>query len=155
MGECGFFAALQNDMTDLGCYYSQPIDRIARKVHSRRNTEGMGNTGFLDTQTRQILQQAAQHFAARQQQAYLVGGSLRNILLGEPSKDWDIVVAGEAHRPAHQLADSLGGFYARLHDKASRVIVKMETGDITLDIASLHGQSIEEDLRDRDFTVNA
>lgn len=115
----------------------------------------MSNTGSLDTQTRQILQQAAQHFAARQQQAYLVGGSLRNILLGEPSKDWDIVVAGEAHRPARQLADRLGGFYARLHDKASRVIVKMETGDITLDIASLHGQSLEEDLRARDFTINA
>lgn len=115
----------------------------------------MSNTGSLDTQTRQILQQAAQHFAARQQQAYLVGGSLRNILLGEPSKDWDIVVAGEAHRPARQLADRLGGFYAHLHEKASRVIVKTETGDITLDIASLHGQSLEEDLRARDFTINA
>jgi len=42
-----------------------------------------------------------------------------------------------------------------MHDKASRVIVKAETGDITLDIASMHGQSIEEDLRARDFTVNA
>ena len=109
----------------------------------------------MDTQTRQILQQAAQHFAARQQQAYLVGGSLRNILLGEPSKDWDIVVAGEAHRSARQLADRLGGFYAHLHEKASRVIVKTETGDITLDIASIHGQSLEEDLRSRDFTINA
>ena len=109
----------------------------------------------MDTQTRQILQQAAQHFAARQQQAYLVGGSLRNMLLGEPCRDWDIVVAGEAHRSARQLADRLGGFYARLHDKASRVIVKTETGDITLDIASLHGRSLEEDLRARDFTINA
>ena len=115
----------------------------------------MGNNGLLDTQTRQILQQAAQHFAARQQLAYLVGGSLRNILLGEPCRDWDIVVAGEAHKLARQLADTLGGFYARLHDKASRVIVKTGTADITLDIASLHGQSLEEDLRARDFTINA
>ncbi len=112
----------------------------------------------MDTQTRQILQQAAQYFAARQQQAYLVGGSLRDILLGEPCRDWDIVVAGEAgeaHRLARQLAERLGGFYARLHDKASRVIVKTETGEITLDIASLHGQSLAEDLRARDFTINA
>lgn len=115
----------------------------------------MGNTGLLDRQTRQILEQAAQYFAAQQRQAYLVGGSLRNMLLREPCRDWDIVVAGEAHRQARQLADRLGGFYARLHDKASRVIVKMETGDITLDITSLHGQSLEEDLRARDFTVNA
>ncbi len=135
-----------------------PIDRIARKVHSNRNTDGMSNRGLLDTQTRQILQQVAQHFAARQQQAYLVGGSLRNILLGEPCRDWDIVVAGEAgeaHRQARQLADRLGGFYAHLHDKASRVIVKTDAGEITLDITSLHGQSLEEDLRARDFTINA
>jgi poly(A) polymerase len=109
----------------------------------------------LDTRTRQILQHTAQYFASQQRQAYLVGGSLRNMLLGEACSDWDIVVAGDAHRLARRLADKLGGHYARLHDKASRVIVKAETGDITLDMASMHGQSIEEDLRARDFTVNA
>lgn len=115
----------------------------------------MGSKLFLDIRTRQILQQTAQYFAAQQRQAYLVGGSLRNMLLGEACSDWDIVVAGEAHRLARQLAGILGGYYARMHDKASRVIVKAETGDITLDIASLHGQSLEADLRERDFTVNA
>src|SRR5579859_616055 len=115
----------------------------------------MGSKLFLDSQTRHILQQTAQYFASQQRQAYLVGGSLRNMLLGEACSDWDIVVAGEAHRLARQLADILGGFYAHMHDKASRVIVKAETGNITLDIASLHGQSLEADLRARDFTVNA
>ncbi len=114
-----------------------------------------GQHTFLDIQTRHILQQTAQYFASQQRQAYLVGGSLRNMLLGEACSDWDIVVAGEAHRVARQLADMLGGYYARMHDKTSRVIVKAGTGDITLDIASLHGQSLEEDLRARDFTVNA
>ncbi|MGH2494247.1 MAG: HD domain-containing protein [Ktedonobacteraceae bacterium] len=109
----------------------------------------------MDTRTRQILQQTAQYFAARQRQAYLVGGSLRNMLLGEACSDWDIVVIGEAHRLARSLADALGGHYARLHDKASRVIVKAETGDMTLDITSLRGLSLEDDLRARDFTVNA
>ena len=109
----------------------------------------------METRTRQILQHTAQYFAAQQRQAYLVGGSLRNMLLGEACSDWDIVVASDAHRLARGLADRLGGHYARMHDKASRVIVKAETGDITLDIASMHGQSIEEDLRARDFTINA
>ena len=115
----------------------------------------MGSKLFLDSQTRHILQQTAQYFASQQRQAYLVGGSLRNMLLGEASSDWDIVVAGEAHRLARQLADILGGSYVHMHDKASRVIVKARTGNITLDIASLHGQSLEADLRARDFTVNA
>jgi len=109
----------------------------------------------LDIRTRQILQQTARYLAAQQRQAYLVGGSLRNMLPGEDCSDWDIVVMGEAHRLARSLADTLGGHYARLHDRASRVIVKTETGDITLDITSLHGLSLEDDLRARDFTVNA
>lgn len=115
----------------------------------------MGSRLFLDNRTRQILQQTAHYFATQQRQAYLVGGSLRNMLLEEACSDLDIIVEGEAHRLARQLADTLGGYYARLHDKASRVIVKADTDDITLDIASLHGQSLEEDLRTRDFTVNA
>jgi putative nucleotidyltransferase with HDIG domain len=119
------------------------------------NMHRMGSRLFLDNPTRQILQQTAQYFAAHQRQAYLIGGSLRNILLGEACSDWDIVVEGEAHRLARHLADILGGYYARLHDKASRVIVKAEAGDVTLDISSLHGQSLEDDLRARDFTVNA
>lgn len=115
----------------------------------------MGSNCFLDNRTRQILQHTAQYLAAQQRQAYLVGGSLRDMLLGESCRDWDIVISGEAHGLARRLADTLGGHYARLHDKASRVIMKAEEGDITLDIASLHSQSLEADLRTRDFTINA
>ncbi|GAC1567854.1 MAG: CCA tRNA nucleotidyltransferase [Ktedonobacteraceae bacterium] len=109
----------------------------------------------MDTQTRQILQQTARYLDAQHRQAYLVGGSLRDILLGEACHDWDIVSAGDAHRVARRLAEVLGGHYAHMHDKASRVIIKHDPRDITLDIASLRGKSIEEDLRARDFTINA
>ncbi len=64
---------------------------------------------------------------------------------------------GEAHKLARRLADSLGGFYAYLHEKASRVVIRSsETGgDLVLDIAPLRGETLEEDLRARDFTLNA
>ena len=91
-------------------------------------------------------------------QAYLVGGSLRNILLGEPCVDWDIVVPGDAAMLARRLADMLGGYYARMHEKASRVVVPATPesgGEVILDIAPFKGQSLEDDLRLRDFTVNA
>ena len=42
-----------------------------------------------------------------------------------------------------------------MHEKASRVVIKREGQDINLDIAPMHGDSIEEDLRLRDFTINA
>jgi poly(A) polymerase len=68
----------------------------------------------------------AEFFRDQRQQAWLVGGSLRNILLGELCNDWDIVTAGDAPALARGLADTLGGFYAHLHEKASRVIVPLK-----------------------------
>jgi len=85
----------------------------------------------------------------------MVGGSVRDILLGEPCVDWDIVTDGDAPGLARGLADRLGGHYAHLHDKASRVVVKGEGQEIVFDIAPFKGSSLEEDLRLRDFTVNA
>ena len=118
----------------------------------------------MDNRTLRLLQLTAEHFSSQQQQAYLVGGSLRNILLGEPCSDWDIVTGGDAPALARQLADKLGGFYAYLHDKACRVIVPplttqkddVEVGqEVIFDISSLKGNTLEHDLRQRDFTVNA
>ena len=109
----------------------------------------------LDAQTLYILKQTAQHFSDNHKQAYLVGGSLRNLLLGELTVDWDIVTDGDAPRLARHLADKLGGHYAHMNEKASRVVVKQDTGEIVLDISPLNGKTIEDDLLRRDFTINA
>ena len=109
----------------------------------------------LDTWTLHLLQQAAQFFGENQRQAYVVGGSVRNILLNTSHTDWDIVVNGDAAGLARRLADRLGGHYASMHDKASRVVVKHEQQETIFDISSLHGKSTEADLRERDFTINA
>jgi poly(A) polymerase len=83
-------------------------------------------------------------------------------LLGEECLDWDIVISGDAHKTARQLADTLSGHYVHMHAKASRVIVLVEdTGsshtrkEICFDISPLTGKTIEGDLRQRDFTINA
>ncbi|WP_376794988.1 HD domain-containing protein [Thermogemmatispora sp.] len=111
---------------------------------------------FLEQGTYELLQQVARFFTERHPtQVYLVGGALRNLLLGLPSDDWDLVVAGEAPRLARQLANHLGGYYAYMHEKASRVVVRTPGGEWLIDVGPLTGSSIEEDLRQRDFTVNA
>src|SRR5260370_8861993 len=109
-----------------------------------------------------LLHQTAEYFSAQRQPAYLVGGSLRNILLGQQCVDWDIVTTGNAHRLARLLADKLGAYSVQLHEKASRVIVVLDTDspntpkqEITFDISPLNGKTIEDDLRQRDFTINA
>ena len=119
----------------------------------------------IDNQALHLLQQAAQYFNEHpRQQAYLVGGSLRNILLGEECVDWDIVTTGDAHKSARQLADRLGGSYVRMHEKASRVVVPVgnpasipntNKKEIYFDVSPLNGKTIEDDLRQRDFTINA
>ncbi len=115
----------------------------------------------MDIETLSLLRRTNEYFREQGQVAYVVGGSMRDLLFGEACSDWDIVSGGDAHVLARRLADRLGGFYVRMHDKASRVIVKAGTSEaagarsITFDIAPLRGASIEDDLRERDFTINA
>lgn len=112
-------------------------------------------TYSLDSWTLHLLQQSAQYFRHHGQQAYLVGGSVRNLLLQEPCTDWDIATEGDAPKLARRLANALGGYYAHLHDKASRVIVKHEQQEMTIDVSPINGNAIEADLHARDFTLNA
>jgi poly(A) polymerase len=110
-------------------------------------------TYHLAPETLHILQQVAQFFSAHP--AYLVGGSVRDVLLHVPCTDWDIVTVGDTPRLARQLAHILGGHSAHMNDKASRITIKQNQQEILLDISPLRGNTIEEDLRLRDFTINA
>ena len=116
---------------------------------------------YMDIQTLSLLKRTNEYFRERGQAAYVVGGSMRDLLLGEACSDWDIVSGRDAHGLARRLADRLGGFYGRMHDKASRVIVKADAPEtdgasaITFDISPIQGALIEDDLRERDFTINA
>jgi poly(A) polymerase len=115
-----------------------------------------------------LLRQVTEFFHVHNRQAFLVGGSVRDLQLHVPCADWDIVTEGDAPRLARELADMLGGYYAYMNDKACRITIRprnttqsqetretTETRDTVLDIAPLHGGSIETDLRLRDFTLNA
>jgi len=109
----------------------------------------------LDSWTRHLLQQAAQFFDDNKTQAYLTGGSIRDILQAESCTDWDIVIAGDAPSLSRKLANKLDGYYAHMHAKASRITVKHNNQNIILDVSPIQGHSIEADLQQRDFTINA
>ena len=84
--------------------------------------------------------------------AWLVGGSVRDMLLGRPVLDIDLVVAEDPRTVAKRLAGRCGGSPFPLSERhgAWRVV----SGEQTVDIAGCRG-SIEHDLGLRDFTVNA
>ncbi|MBV9691443.1 MAG: HD domain-containing protein [Ktedonobacteraceae bacterium] len=110
----------------------------------------------MDRGTIHLLQHIARDVEDRRVEAYLVGGAVRDLLLHEPTpQDWDIVSEGDAHALARQLAEKLGGHYVRMHEKASRVVVKRSGQETVVDVAPLLGRTLEEDLRLRDFTLNA
>lgn len=87
-------------------------------------------------------------------EAHLVGGLLRDRLLGLPSRDFDAVVAGRGRDIAAAAASALGATLVLLGGKdfaAYRVV----GGDFVLDLWDREGTSLTADLARRDFTVNS
>jgi len=88
---------------------------------------------------------------------YLVGGSIRNMFLGRPLKDLDLVCKG-AQEFAAALAQSRGARLVPLgqdHDPPSFRVVNLRDHDDFLDVTELAGPDIMTDLARRDFTANA
>ncbi|MGD2254015.1 MAG: hypothetical protein PVF70_13975 [Anaerolineales bacterium] len=89
---------------------------------------------------------------------WLVGGAVRDARLGRPILDYDFAVGHGARRLARRVADALGANYYELDKErdTGRVVLDQAEGlGHTLDFSALRGETIEADLRDRDFTLNA
>lgn len=92
------------------------------------------------------------------QEIYLVGGAVRDLLLGRLSPDLDFAVPANGISLARRVADALHADYVTLDDErdTGRVIVTEPDGTrIYLDFATYRGADLEADLRARDFTMNA
>jgi putative nucleotidyltransferase with HDIG domain len=91
----------------------------------------------------------------RDRRAWLVGGAVRDRLMGRPLEDVDIVVAGDAKAAARHLAVGCGGPAFPLSEEfgAWRVLAPDRTWHV--DLTPLRDDAIEADLALRDFTVNA
>jgi poly(A) polymerase len=93
-----------------------------------------------------------------EQEVYLVGGAVRDLLLNRLSRDFDFIVPSNGISLARKVANKLNADYMTLDDERNtgRVIVTESDGTrIFLDFASYRGNSIEADLCARDFTINA
>ncbi len=110
-------------------------------------------------------------FVTRQRQpVWLVGGAVRDRLLRRETHDLDLVVPTDAAALARQVADHFNGdFYlldrrrdfgrallpASLAATDGLTAAGRSSQPLIVDVVRLQGPQLEDDLRARDFTVNA
>lgn len=90
-------------------------------------------------------------------EAYLVGGAVRDLLLGRPLVDLDLAVPRGAVALARRLADGLGAAFVALDDErgVARIVWEREGRRLEVDVADFRADDLAGDLRARDLTVNA
>ena len=96
--------------------------------------------------------------ARQDAKAHLVGGCVRDQLLGRAINDLDVSVDANGLALARRLADHFGGDYFPLDIDRSvgRAILRRQDGvRLYVDIARFRGDGLVADLGGRDFTVNA
>ncbi len=89
---------------------------------------------------------------------FLVGGAIRDLLLSSRlGRDFDLAIEGDVRKTAKLFAEKIGGTFFCLDQERRhyRVTVKEKGRIVNIDLSPLRGQGIEEDLRERDFTINS
>jgi poly(A) polymerase len=86
---------------------------------------------------------------------WIVGGALRDALLGRRVTDIDVAVPGDPEPTARALAREVRGPVFPLSEAFGAWRVIDRRAGVVYDVSALQGGTIEEDLAKRDFTVNA
>ena len=116
---------------------------------------------FIKPKTLLLLTRVSNFLTEQGIKSYLVGGFVRDMLLGRDTADIDIAVATDALEIAPKVATTLGGKYVLLDkvNRVGRVVLANEEAPSTrgqweLDFSTFSGD-IEQDLARRDFTIDA
>ena len=138
---------------------------------NNRNFTELLKASLGETRSR-LLQLVVEEATGRDVPLYLVGGVVRDLALGRPLKDFDLTVEGDAIALARALvAKQGGGVTAHTKFGTAKWFLPKELKDDhdTLDLVSARSEiykhpaalptvaagRIEDDLRRRDFTINA
>ena len=120
----------------------------------------------LDAEKRDWLHRCGQMAVTRGGRAFLVGGSVRDLILGTDQVDLDVVIEGDGMGVAQDLARGLGGNLTRHHAFQTAVVTTANGSRVDVTTARREeykrpGQlpqivpgDLESDLARRDFTIN-
>lgn len=89
--------------------------------------------------------------------AYIVGGTVRDMIIGKDPVDVDIVVSGNAGRFARSILKKIDGTLFLLDKERGvfRIATRSESPPFYYDISPMRGGDIFTDLSFRDFTIDA
>jgi len=100
------------------------------------------------------IERVREYLERRGVAVYLVGGVVRDLLLGREVHDIDLAVAADPSSVVNELRERLGGYYVPLDEERGIIRLVLPEKDFFLDFSELKGD-IEKDLGRRDFTIDA
>ncbi|MBK9210117.1 MAG: hypothetical protein IPL71_18220 [Anaerolineales bacterium] len=132
----------------------------------------MRDPNLILSEKQTLLSRIADQAAAMNMPCYIVGGFVRDLLLGRPVNDLDVIVEGDAIKLGNELVRKFGGkltphqkFYTAiwhlpssftLHPSSLDLITaRTETYKHPGALPTVTPSTIDDDLRRRDFTINA
>jgi tRNA nucleotidyltransferase/poly(A) polymerase len=102
-----------------------------------------------------IIEQVAAIARQKKVPLYLVGGAIRDLLLGRQVNDYDFVLKKIKMPFLNQLRDRMGASLFPMGKEKQERVYRLLKDDKTVDLAALAGDGIVQDLQRRDFTINA
>jgi tRNA nucleotidyltransferase (CCA-adding enzyme) len=121
---------------------------------------------YLPRQLLELVKDISGQAAKQKQKVYLVGGVVRDLLIGYPNFDLDLVVEGDAVKLAQQVAETSQAKLLAHHRFGT---AKLGYENFTLDLATARKETyakpgalptvtpgtLQDDLLRRDFSINA
>ena len=87
---------------------------------------------------------------------FVVGGYIRDLLLGIHRQDYDLTLPPEASSFIPEIEEALGfHFFMIGKQEMGTSTYRVIKPDLSIDLTLLQGQTIDDDLQRRDFTINA
>jgi tRNA nucleotidyltransferase (CCA-adding enzyme) len=132
----------------------------------------MRDPNLLPSEKQVLLSDIAAQAAAMDMPCYIVGGFVRDLLLGKPVNDLDVIVEGDAIKLGEALVKKYGGKLTPHHkfhtaiwhlpssfnlypSSLDLITARKETYQHPGALPTIKPSPIDDDLRRRDFTINA
>lgn len=125
-----------------------------------KTADGMKGLALqIEPEALAILASVSHFLKERQIESYLVGGFVRDVLIGRSTADIDIAIAADVLTTGPDMADALGGKYVLLDEanRIARVVLSPASSGKSpwhIDLSTLAGD-LRKDLARRDFTIDA